>query len=131
MRRLLGVAVTALVLAAVTSAVIAGMLIGPARELGLVIHVVALSPTFLAAGLVNGAIVSTLAVYIAGWLDEQSPLPSAVATGVLWASVIVATNADWAPTWYRLTAPVTVLVFTGVGGTLRVMSLARRSAATV
>ena len=130
-RRLLGVAVTALVLAAVTSAVISAMLIGPARELGLVIHVAALSPTLLAAGLVNGAIVSTLAGYIAGWLDEESPLPSAVAAGVLWAAVIVATNSGSAPTWYRLAAPVIVLAFTGVGGMLRVTSRARRFAATI
>ena len=55
--RLLGVAVTSVVLAAVASAMIAGMLIGLAREIGIVIHVAGFHPTLFAAGLVNGAIV--------------------------------------------------------------------------
>jgi hypothetical protein len=63
---------------------------------------------------------------IAAWLDERTPLVSALALGVLWASanvvgMMMARGPDVG--WLRVAAPLGILMGAAFGGVLRVRAL--------
>jgi hypothetical protein len=78
-----------------------------------------LAPIFL---LLN-AITPTVGGYVAAWAHRKAPLLAAITLGVVWSAIDVATIAahpEW-PALYRFGAPLIALVFTTMGGLLRVL----------
>ena len=78
--------------------------------------------------LLLGSTGAVLGGYIAAWLDRRSPVVSAMALGVAWTCLALASSAilnrpatpPLAPSWYRFAAMALVIVGTSAGGVLRV-----------
>ena len=80
------------------------------------------NPIMLAAALFLGLLPSTLGGYVAARFDAESPLISALALGVMWASAAAIAGAiDTAfPMWYKLGVLFVLPIGTTLGGILRV-----------
>jgi hypothetical protein len=65
---------------------------------------------------------------IAAWLDERTPLLSALALGTTWAGLNIATMTfvhGAGAGWLRVVAPLTIVTGATVGGLLRIRALSR------
>ena len=80
------------------------------------------NPIMLAAALFLGLLPSTFGGYVAARFDAKSPLISALALGMMWASAAAIAGAiDTAfPMWYKLAVLFVLTIGTTVGGILRV-----------
>jgi MFS family permease len=80
-----------------------------------------------AFALTEGVVYTVAGGYIAAWLDDRAPLASAVALGVTWSCIGIAGTAisggHGVPGWYRVCAPIILLVGPALGGILRVRAL--------
>lgn len=86
-------------------------------------------PTAVVIGLLlAGSTGAVTGGYIAAWLDRRAPVVSAMALGLAWTGIALASNAivSGAPTplavpgWYRFAAVAVVITGTSAGGVLRV-----------
>jgi hypothetical protein len=83
-----------------------------------------MAPVFV---LVN-AITPTAGGYVAAWAHKKAPLLTAVTLGIVWSAIDVAVIASAPaefPALYRYGAPFMALVFSTVGGLLRVWNRPR------
>jgi hypothetical protein len=81
-------------------------------------------PLLFALGAVLGAAGSVFGGYIAASLHERAPLVGSLALGGVWSAVgvIVLGTTGGGPLWYRIAAPLVVVVGTATGGILRARS---------
>lgn len=79
-----------------------------------------------------GVAYSTLAGYIAGWLNEKEPLPTVIALSIVWTCTLIAlrvlTGGDNAPGWLVGIALLVTAVSPVAGGILRIRHQALRAA---
>jgi hypothetical protein len=85
-------------------------------------------PVFYTIALALALRVGTVGGYVAAWFHRKAPLIGALAVGVVWSCVNVAAGLiaieliamDTVPLWYRLAAPLLLIISTITGGVLRV-----------
>jgi hypothetical protein len=79
----------------------------------------AIFTVLLAVGLTN----SMLGGYIAAWIDDKTPLISALSFGVFWAAVqiVLPMITGVGPYWYRALIPAALIVGAFSGGVMRVL----------
>jgi hypothetical protein len=121
-----GVALSSYVFLSVIGLVIVGVAHGVAASLGVRLDLsqLATSHVVLAAlALPLGAASAVTGGYIAALLSRRAPLLSAVALGLGWSGVSFGVLAalSSAPIWYRIVAPLIVIIGTTVGGVARVL----------
>ena len=128
-RRLAGIALTSYVFALCLSMLLIGLLQGAFDAIGLSPHIrfgrlpraeigILWFPVQLMCTVLTG--------FFAAWLDNGSPLPTAIFTGVALASpaiVLGLTHAGDAAGWFVLLAAVVMIGGATLGGVLRVRSI--------
>lgn len=92
------------------------------------VHPASRDPVFYTIALGLALLVGALGGYVAAWFHGKAPLIGALAVGVVWSRVnvaagliatgLVATHAI--PLWYRIAAPLLLIISTMTGGVLRV-----------
>jgi hypothetical protein len=131
-RRLGGIVLLTYVLTAIVVMLLEGMAWGASGALGITLHMPRpgqVPALFWALGLTFGATMAVMVGAIAAWLDRETPVLSALASGVVWGGIVgtamVATGAPGMPLWYRVCAPTVMLLGPAVGGVLRVRAMER------
>jgi hypothetical protein len=122
---LLGVMITAYTGVFIIGIVGLGIVGGTLRVLGLVHvpeHLPIANPLFQGSMIVLGTLSATTGGYLAAWLDEDAPLLTAFAFGIMWSALealgLMITGG--LSLWCRMAVPVAILVGTSCGGALRV-----------
>lgn len=122
---LFGIALSAWVTILMLALLIVGMVRSAMWALGfsLISHVTPRDPLIYAIVLMLGLISMTVGGYVAAWLDGKAPLVAAFATGAIWSCVNISAQLiapDLVPIWYRIGAPIALILSATFGGVLRV-----------
>lgn len=123
-RRLANVVLLSYVIMLGVAFLAGGMALGVAHALGIALPTIAPGhPLTLAVFGLLGLVQTTFGGYVAGWLDREAPLASALAVGVVWATVNFVAGCiagpEQSPWWLRLSAPVLLFGSAAIGGLLR------------
>lgn len=131
-RRVGGIVLLTYVLTAIVVLLLELMAWSAANALGVTLRTPVqgqVHPLFWALAIGAGVVCTVTAGVIAAWLDRETPVLSALAVGVVWATLastsMLATGAPGMSLWYRVCAPAMVLAGTVLGGTLRVRAMER------
>jgi hypothetical protein len=88
-----------------------------------------IGPLMPTIGLAIAVVGSVFGGYIAAWLDDRTPLVSAIALGIVWSCVNVATSLTilhpHEELWYRVSVSVAYLGCATIGGSLKILADSR------
>jgi hypothetical protein len=137
--RLVGILVTAYTGLVIIELVVAGIVFGALRTFGFLpanLRMVVTNPVWLEVSLVVGVLSATLGGYLAGYLESEAPLFTALAFGVAWSSLeaaglLITGHTGHLPTWYRLAVQIVILAGTALGGILRVKHILRAGSGAI